>query len=509
MGLSLSLAAGAPCEASRDSARDQAYQSLVEKFQRPKAYWTSTQVGEVPGLLRTELTGAKRSGDNCGVLGVLDLIDDLDRLSPDEENLQAQVLWASGEHKAGEKASRDTALGPFFKAMLREEKGKKAVPGSWELLRAERYLLLRVYITWPGLRDVILRSEGARILGTEAYLLKGAVPEGFDEDWLQGLTIPPAPWEAAWGRAWEARDLPLVHGLLERSVHYCPQGVPTPLRTQVAEELGHRWELPYQWAELGLGAPKGKAFPDTFRFKLSALQELRKESDEALETAESSLAKLADNPRDHYELARLRLKIGSEEALKRLIADREALLSDPQVPGWSLEKAQGEIRGAEERVASLEAEREAEAQRAEEARLAELKRQEEAQRIALAKERAHREKLNRWNAFQRTRGELGAYVERGNEQLQVIYRAAAAGEPVQAQIDLLHTLVAPALAYPGTANALRDRMRLDWARGAGQSIAGDTSIPNDIKGRVFGAVKRALEGIHAASGAVDPEEVEE
>ena len=382
--LALPMAAGAPNVEGRRAAKASAYQELVRRFGVPKAYWNGRQVAQVPGDLRSALGSMLSQEDGCGVLGVLDCIDDLDTLTPEETALQAQVAWSESFYQEGERCSRATPLGPLFQAMDQERRGKAAPDGpSLALLKANRFLLARQEITWRPLRKQLLAPLVDSVLASPTFLAKGALPDGFDPRWLAGCRGPAGLWDQAWRLAWTRPDPLELSELLERVIHYRPEGL-DPEQSQALEVGLLEWQgLPYQWGESS--APSyGRLLPSTFWRKVQAVRLPPSAAREAV----AALSQLATQPRDFYEVVRILDALDTEADLKEGLELEAQLGLDPGLAGWTAKGARTRHEGRKARYESLVAARLEQAARLAEARRAQA--EAERQKAAALKAREQR-----------------------------------------------------------------------------------------------------------------------
>jgi len=348
--LCLVMVAGEPNKEARSAAKDNAYRGLVQQFGVPKAYWNRNQVDRVPGLLRSDLYGARDREEATAVLGQLDLIDDLDSLSPEEKLLLAQVAWSESFYKEGVKQASDTPLEPLFKALDRERRGKpaKGQPSSLDLIRQDGFRVIKENVSWRPLRKALLEPVLQAVLADPRFLYAVTLPPGFDPDWLKGARGVPAFWDKEWQAAWVDPEPSRLAKLMIQMSYYRPEGL-DPAQT---EDLGNRLQanqgLPYLWASQD--APLvATVLPAFFCAKVRVAELPAGAAAEAAKT----LAPLANQPRDFYELSRLRETLGTERDLKLILDQEKELLNDPGLPGWSTQAARERLGGIRVRYDSL------------------------------------------------------------------------------------------------------------------------------------------------------------
>lgn len=164
-----------------------------------------------------------------------------------------------------------------------------------------------------------------------------------------------------------------VCGLLNSLPSYRPGGLAVTQSEALTKRQSNDWGLPYLWAKGSSEDNPHGIFNESFVNHVKAARLLLNGQSEE---AEAALAKVASNPRDHYELSILREQLGTEEMLKRIVQNGSALSEDPKVPGWTSELANMRVTRARARLDQLLAAREQ--QRAEAIRQAEAARRADA-----------------------------------------------------------------------------------------------------------------------------------
>ena len=404
----VSLPISAQNTSGRANAQRMIKQKMTEYFQSTghseipaRSQWTPSDEGQLSVLLDKEIEKAKTHLDGAMVLGTLDCLENVETLSLDNLGLKAQVAWTEGFFAEAEKTSRQTPLGPLFAALYKEHQGKPSSdpPPSIYLIRADDYTLVGAYVSWPPFRDEILKPEIKRILDDDSFLTTGKPPVGFHKDWLMGAIGPVGKWDIAWNSAWQNRDISKTLGLIRTLDNYRPSGLSIEQKEALSSLENTDWGLPYTWAHGSPDDNPHEIFSDGFvaKIKVARLIQLGQ-----IDQAEPELSRIASDPRDEYELARLRQKIGTEDAFKGIVAQGGLLLADPHIPGWTaiqakygIDEAKSKIQqfAAERAAAAAEAARQAEAERqAEQARKAKMARQVElAKRAELARKAAEQE----------------------------------------------------------------------------------------------------------------------
>lgn len=485
--------AAAPDETSRRQAREDCYQSLVTHFgKKSKAFWNSEQVAVLPSLLRMRLEFARNRQDGCGILGVLDAIDDLDTLTQDELVLRAQVAWAEEFFKDGRKAANGTGLAPLFQALERDRRGKveKGQPTILELVRTDGYAVLG-RVDYRPFRKTLLKFEADRILASDAFLSQGTLPPRFDRAWLDGFQGPPALWDAAWTAAWASPSPVAISALLIRIPYYRPAGLTSEQQRRLEERCSKDWNLPYLWAQSGVPLPPTGFLPPVFETKVQA--SLGKVAD--LRRAERLLASVADNPRDHLELAIMLEGIGDEVSLGRLLTQQEMLLRDPGIPGWKVEDAKEMVLRVSIKAAKLK-----------EARLLEARlKAEQARRAALLKQQSE-EQHRRWKSYIETRGLLRNSV---HQAIKVLSEMAAEGiqsnpSGYEKYLEQLARIYSPFATYPSLLEKFIGDLKAGWDQGPARAFASLDYIPLAERNRVLNQIRQTLSGIHPSPGARDP-----
>jgi hypothetical protein len=490
------MAAGEPNKDARKGSRDSAYQSLVQAFGVPKAYWNPSQVARIPGNLRGSLNAAVGREDGTDVLGILDCIDDLDSLAPDDKFLMAQVAWTESFYREGERLSRDTTLGALFEALDRERRGKvkKGAPTASAILRDGSFRLVKDSVTWPPFRKLLLRPEIDAVLADGAYLNDGILPAGFEAAWLAGERGRPELWDAAWAAAWSTAPAPLrIAGLIARIDHYRPEGLPSPAQAELASKLEAAWALPYQWAEASAPLTE-RLLPKTFWAKAQAARQRIANGREA----EGLLAASASNPRDAYELSLLREGFGTEADLKAVLDQRAALLVSPSLPDWTEAAATARLAAIQVKVDALVAARILEEQRvAEEKRIAEEKRlrAEEAEHRAAEAQHA-REVREQAEAL------LASLSQRAVAVLETIAQGHLQGnrQMVQNGVERLGAIAATFDDSEAVMGQFRARVLERWSTGPGDSIAHDSGVSSSERAEVNSLIRSSVNALRGKAG---------
>lgn len=493
--LGLSLLAQEPDEKARDQFKQSAYQSLVSEFGVGKAFWNPDHVARAPITLRRELRDAISSGSEGRVLGILDAIDDLDHLDASEKALKAQVAYVARFWKEGEKASRDTELNGLFKALERERRGKteKGAPSSQEIVRADRYALLRgSAIVWPGFRTLLLKPEIDSLLASEAFIARGEMPPGFDEEWLKGCTGKPEHWDQHWAQAWASGSPVRISGLLNRIQFYRPGGLSDAQAAEILARISNDQAFPYIWADSPAMVPEAH-FPVQFREKVAAA---KKRGSGRREDA-VAFAKYASTPRDYYEVSMLLEAQGDEGALKVILDSGKFLLADPGVPGWTAAAAQNRLDGLKARyeqlvTARVEAERQAE--------LARKKAEEEARRAERL--RQEQEARERMEALMNRR--VGSAVS----AMEIIARGHFRGDrsQIDSGIEQLSRIMGEFRESEAALSVFKRRVMDAWSSGPGASIASDSTLSPAERSGLSALLKQVIAGVKPAGGGGASEE---
>ncbi len=481
---SSSLSADALCDATRKQAREETYLALVAEFRRPKAYWSSEQASKVPGLLRTRLSTELSGGSGCTVLGVLDTIDNLDKLSQAENSLRAEILWSEGELNDARKAARDTPLEDLFARLFEA----KVSPGSPEvlhdILRQGSYKTLKTGLRWGALRLKLQGEEAKWVLSSEAFVIAGTLPDGFEASWLNGHSNPPASWESAWVKAWSAKNIEHIRNLLNRADYYFKGGIPLSARNLAEQEVSRQWDLPYLWAsqKLGICAHQEVLTPHFWQ-KVEAASLMQKPvSLDVAKRVEAILSPVASNSRDSFELAQIRLRINDEASLQRMLLDEERLLKDPGISGWSLEATRKSLASVRARLKAISVDRLG---------------KESNQRLIEERRQEYRLSKQQWEMFLEVKKQVPDYIRTGNQLLKEIVRVAPGGSSLEHAILNLQEVLAPAMCYPSTAQAVLD--------GVWKEMAGSVGV-NKSRARTFDYLKSVLRNLQPLAGQLDPVE---
>ena len=482
----LALQAQEPDMDCRNAQREKTYQDLVAAFGVPKAFWRPEVIANAPENLRKTLSVAASGDDTCRVLGILDLIDDLDRMTPEEKFLEAQAAWTARFFKEGERASRKTALGPLFKALDQERtsKLKKGAPSSSDMLRAEDYALVR-QITWRPFRKVVLQPDVNRILGNQSFVLTGDLPRGFSSDWLVGAIGRPEVWDRVWESTWTSFPDPArICAVLERMPVYRPQGLSGEQRTSLWIRIASDWDLPYRWAASGKPLLE-EPFPAGFWLKVRAAA-----NRDDRRVALSTLMAVASNPRDRYEVMVLLEALGTESDLKLLLEHPDWATTDPKITGWTSDAALKTLTGLRVKYEGLVAAR-VKAER----RAAEGKRSAEAARL--------RESANRKAevVLQRVDASINRSLPRALSALADAARGFFLGDSARIQSASSQLATIGREFQPSSIERLKSRIRTEWKAGSGASIADNGDISNADRAKVNQLIQSLVAGIRPGPGS--------
>jgi len=482
--LMVALTAGEPDTKTRRLFKDQSYQDLIRQFGWPKFLWTDDQMSEANSQLQHQANDAMAEGAGCKLLGITDSLERIRDLTTDETMLKAQVAWSESFYKEGVKISQGTVLEPLFKALAKDRQDK-LVPQhrlSSAVLRSGGFQLIRTSVNWPAFREELLGPEREMILASEAFAGHGILPKGFDPKWLAGGHGRTELWDQAWAQAWEPPDPEKIAGLLLRMVYYRPNGLSQERTSWLNGKLEGAWGLPYRWADSSAPVLSG-VLPEAFWIKVRAAR-LRFRSGQ---DAAALLAPVVSNPRDEYELSRLRATIGTEAALKSIL-DEEALLNpDPGIPGWTSESAGQWIESIRTRYQIVVATRLAEEKRVLEAKV----RAERAKRLA---EDARRDKKLK----ARLSAQFGPVLDQSVEILQEIARGYLQRDQAKVEIETRHLIEISATVRDSqpAAAVLRQRLLDEWGSGPGAVIGNDSSFSSKEKAGVNALIRKTVNGLH-------------
>lgn len=429
------------------------FQSVGHSGIPARSQWTPSDEGQLSVLLDHEIEKAKARLNGAMLLGTLDCLENVETLSLENQCLKAQVAWTEGFFAEAEKASKQTPLGSLFSELSKERQSKLSSdsPALIYLMRGDDYTLIGSYVSWPPFRDEVLKNETKRILDDDSFLTTGTLPVGFHRDWLANATGPTDKWDSAWNSAWQARDVPKILGLLRTLDNYRPNGLSNEQKEALSKLEGEDWGLPYTWVH---GSPDNNPrgiFNEDFVAKVKVARLIQMGQ---VDQAESELSKRSSNPRDEYELSRLRQKIGTEESFKGIVAQGDRLLADPHVLGWTASQARTSIDEARLKVEQFTAERAAAV--AEAARQAEAERQAEIARkaeIAKQTELAKRAELARKEVAQKAAAERAAVRQKAAEEEEALNQWALTHGVIRTSVSELNR------AYQGNEVAADEQFR--------------------------------------------------